>query len=435
MLLEVEWAQRAFMQSYAIAIIDNKATFKNIESLTIARLPSRHLPILRRSDFWDGLSGLKSLSLGIIPDWRDVIKLPTSWVQDDEVKPSQAVTAVYNVLREHVLHRENIKTLHFEWIGGGEEATGLFSRNQHILPAPIVPKALQMVHRDLIPELLSFPYIEHLTLKNCWITPHIMTRLCTSLKSFAMESLTFNSVSLTAPIAANAHPNAVADSRIHASNAQLMVNTAAVHNQFINMQNGAAPAANIQFQFPPPAISFANQNPMPSWLEAPRVGSWAQFIDILTPGNTLAIMRRARGYEEEEEHPERGGRNSLTKLKFESCGYVRLPLDFNQALLDPPDVFSVSRTLAKRVDSLERVMMCSDDTAQAAIVNHISVLEKHTLEEGFDLTVNWDTSRSALFAEALLDGITHPGRGRFSGIIDTSPLQTAQCLTGEDKCL
>ena len=420
MLLEVEWAQRAFMQSYAIAIIDNKSTFQNIEALTIARLPSRHLPIMRRSDFWDSLPGLKSLSLAIIPDWRDVIKLPTSWVQDDKVLPSQAATIVYKILREHILHRENIKTLNFEWLSGGEEAPGLFSRNQHILPAPVVPKAMQMVHRDVTPELLSFPYVEHLSFKNCWITPHIMSRLCLSLKSFSLESLTFNSVSLTAPLSANAHPNPTTDARSHASNAQLLVNAAAAHNQFLNIQAaiGAAAVPNVLPQVPAPAAGASNQPQLPPWLGTPRFGSWPQFINILTPGTTLSDMRRARGHAEELSDR---GRNSLTKLKFESCGYVRLPLDFNQTVLDPLDYLSVSRTLSKRVEGFDSVMMLSNDPTQAAIVNHIDVVEKQTLEEGFDFTVNWDPSRSTLFAEALLDGITHPGRGRFSGVIDVGP--------------
>lgn len=420
MLLEVEWAQRAFMQSYTIAIIDNKATFQHIEALNIARLPSRHLPILRRTDFWDSLPRLKSLSLAIIPDWRDVIKLPTSWVQDDKVLPSQAVAVVYKILEEHVLRRQNIKTLHFEWICGGEEAPGLFARNQHVLPAPVVPVAMEMIHRDILPELLSFPYVEHLSLKNCWITPHIMATLSLSLRSSALKSLTFNSVSLTAPLALNAHPNIIPETRTYATNAQLLVNTAAAHNQFMNMQAGvgAVIGPNILLQAPPPNVVGPAQAPMPSWLGGPRFGSWTQFINCLTPGKTLADLRYARGHGEK---PSDRGRTNLSKIRFESCGYVRLPLDFDQSVLDPPDLVSVGSSVSKRVEGLDHVMMKSDDPAQGTIVNYIQDIEKQILEEGFDMTANWDASRSALFAEALFDGITHPGRGRFSGIIDVGP--------------
>jgi hypothetical protein len=138
MLLEIEWAQRAFMQSYAIAVIDNPVAFSGVETLTIARLPTRHLPILRREDFWDALPSLKKLSLAILPDWREVVKLPTSWVQDNKIQPSKAVSVVYQILQGQIARRENIKTLHFEWLCGGEASPGLFSRNRHILAAPIV---------------------------------------------------------------------------------------------------------------------------------------------------------------------------------------------------------------------------------------------------------------------------------------------------------
>lgn len=424
MLLEVEWAQRAFMQSYAIAIIDNKATFQNIELFTIARLPSRHLPILRRSDFWDSLPGLKSLSLAIIPDWRDVVKLPTSWVQDDKVLPSQAVSVVYKILEEQILRRENIKTLHFEWLCGGEEAQGLFARNQHILPAPIVPNAMDMAHRDLLPEVLGFHYIEHLSLKNCWITPHIMARLSTSIRGCVLESLTLNSVSLTAPLPADAHLSLIPETRNFASNAQLVVSTAAAHNHFVNIQGiGAALGPNlpnlqnlIAQAIPQPAVVLAAVAQL-AWLDAPRSGSWSQFIDGLTPGNNLADMRYALGLGEEPPHR---SRSSILKLKFESCGYVRLPLDFDQTVLDPPDVLTISSTVSKRLEGVDRVMMKSNDPAQAAIVNHIDEVEKKTLQEGFDLTVNWDSSRSDMTEEAMMDGISHPGRGRFSGLIDIS---------------
>jgi hypothetical protein len=425
MLLEVEWAQRAFMQSYAIAIIDNKATFQNIEVFTIARLPSRHLPILRRSDFWDSLPGLKSLSLAIIPDWRDVVKLPTSWVQDDKVLPSQAVCVVYKILEEQIVRRENIKSLHFEWLCGGEEAPGLFARNQHILPAPIVPKAMAMVHRDLVPEILSFPYVEHLSLKNCWLTPHIMARFSSSLRSCVLQSLTFNSVSLTAPLPIDAHPSLIPDTRNFASNAQLLVSTAAAHNHFLNVQGvGAAPGPhlpnlqNLLAQGMPQPAVIATQVPPLAWLGTPRFGSWPQFIDGLTPGNNLAEVRYALGHGGE---PPTRSRCNILRLKFESCGYVRLPLDFDQTVLDPPDALSISSTISKRLEGVDRVMMKSNDPAQAAIVNHMDEVEKQTLEEAFDITVNWDSSRSAMVEETISDGISHPGRGRFSGFIDVGP--------------
>jgi hypothetical protein len=418
MLLEVEWAQRAFMQSYAIAIIDNRAAFQNIQSLTIARLPSRHLPILRRPDFWNSLPELKSLSLAIIPDWRDVVKLPTSWVEDNRIVPSHAVSGTYQILQEHILHRRNIKMLHFEWLGGGEEAPGMFARNQHILPAPLVSNAMDMVYRDQPAQLLTFPYVEHLSLKNCWITPHIMIRFGSSLRSSALQTLTLNSVSLTAPVPLNAHPNAVGNNGNNAGHAQVIANQAAAHNHFLHLQGGVLGFVGPNPPAPPApqTTGSTTQNQIPTWLQDPRFGSWAHIINALTPGNTLADMIFARGY---GEPPSARSHSSLTTLEFESCGYVHLQLDFDQGVLDPLDHhINVGSALAKRISEIEAVMMKPDDHALGIIVNHIDKLEKDTLEEGFEMVFGWGDSRRALTVEASADGISHPGRGRFSGIID-----------------
>lgn len=412
LLLEIEWAQRAFMQSYAIAVIDNRGAFDNIQALTVARLPSRHLPILRRPDFWNSLPQLNSLSLAIIPDWREVAKLPTSWVDDVKVRPSLAVSSVYQILDEHILTRENIKTIHLEWLCGGEEVPGLFTRNQHILPAPLVPKALDMVYRDTPSLLLSFPYVEHLSLKNCWITPHILTKLGLSLRSSAIKSLTLNSVSLTAPIPVNSHPEVSDGGFLRPAPARTLLAQAIRHNHLMNIQAGIP----LQHNQAPHLASDPDENQVPDWLVNPRVGSWASIISTLTPGNSLAEMVYARGVGQK---PLARSPSNLTRLKFESCGYVRILLDFDQSMLDwavhDPDL---STQCTQRVQNIEPFMMDSGDDALGIIVNHIDKREAETLEEAFHMTLGWDESRSTLLAECRQDGIQHPGNGRFTGIID-----------------
>jgi hypothetical protein len=416
MLLEIEWAQRAFMQSYAIAIIDNRLTFQGIRTLTIARLPNRHLPILRRKDFWDSLPQLNTLSLAIIPDWRDVVKLPTSWVQDIKVLPSQSVTGVYQLLLEQISKREKIKTLHFEWLCGGEEASGLFARNQHILAAPLASKAMDMVNRVQLPQLLSLPYVEHLSLKNCWISPHVLSRFLSSCKVFALQSLTFNSVSLTAPLPTNAQPNPVVGQGPHPHNAQQAANQAVANNLFANLQVLGGLAA----QHPPaplvsqvPIVGLHNQ--IPGWLEAPRTDSWAHIIDKFSPGSILDDLRYARGHGEE---PPPRTKTNLTRLHFKSCGYVRLPLDFDQTMLEALVVPAPQvTTVAKKISDIDCFMMKSNDHSLGTIVNHISAAEAQTLEKAFGMTLGWDSS-SALAVEAMLDGISNPGDGRFGGTIE-----------------
>jgi hypothetical protein len=430
MLLEIEWAQRAFMQSYAIAIIDNPFTFRNIESLTIARLPNRHLPILRREDFWDSLPQLKKLSLAIIPDWRDVVKLPTSWVQDIKIVPSQSVSGVYQLLHEQISHRKNITTLHFEWLCGGEYASGLFSRNQHVLAAPLVSKAMDMVNRAHTPSLLILPHVEHLSMKNCWVSPHVIGKFTLSLKKAALQSLTLDSVSLTAPLALNAQPQPVTG---HAANPhhaqQLAGQQAAANNIMANFQGvmagqnpNAAPAALgiAGLQLPPAVVNSSPITPE-EWLEA-RIGSWSHVIDTFTPGTTLAAIRHIReiGPEPAVRDPTR-----LKKLEFKSCGYVRLPLDFDQTILDPPDMQAPQiHAIAKRVNDIECHMMKPMDSALGVIINHIAPAEVATLENAWHMNVGWGISHSDLALEARLDGVSNAGRGRFDGLIEVTPISS-----------
>lgn len=418
MLLEVEWAQRAFMQSYTIAVIDNKPIFEHIHALTVARLPSRHLPSLGRSDFWDSLPGLEKLSLGIIPDWRELVKLPTSWIQDDRVLPSHAVSVVYTILRDHVLHRTNIKTLHLEWVGGGEEAPGIFTRNQHILPAPLTSTARNMFLSrpvpEVLPEMLSFPYVEHLSFKNCWISPPIMTRLIDGFEDSVIQSLVFDSVSLSATMPSGVQTDTVPPRNAFAEPAQILINTAVMNNpgQFV-IVNAALGLINLVHN--PPPYPILPDSPMPVWLMGPRIGSWTYFINALTPGKTMDDMRYDQGYTTEK--PVRRP-TTLRKLTFKSCGYVRMPLHLEQTILDPEAVQSFNHNLDKIIQECEDFMMTTDDPTLGVIINHIHKLEVQTLDQGFNFTLGWDSSRAALFAECVQDGITHPGQGRFSGTVD-----------------
>jgi hypothetical protein len=422
MLLEMEWAQNAFMQSWVIAIVDNRSTFAKIQALTIARLPRRHLPILSRKDFWDSLPELHKLSLAIIPDWRDIKKDETTWVQDHRVSPSLSVPIVYHILQEHISNRKNITTLHFEWLCGGEYAPGLFARNQHILAAPVVSQAMHMVNRAQHYAVLNLPYVEHLSFKNCWFSPHIMTRFLWPLKKGVLESVTFDSVSLTATIPLHAQPNPLTQAGV-AQNAQnpQVGNAGAVvaANNLAGM--GIAPIApNIQLPVQVHAPVTNNQNDDPDWLQTPRNGSWAEIIDHMTPARTLEDIRYDRniGPEPATRVPER-----LAKLEFKTCGYVRLPMDFDQSALEGAGVHNnlhnlQHATVTKRVNDIDAHMMKPLDHYLAVISNHIPVVEAATLETAWAFDVGWHTSRPELSADALLDGIHNAGAGRFDGLIE-----------------
>ncbi|KUJ20875.1 uncharacterized protein LY89DRAFT_417116 [Mollisia scopiformis] len=419
MLLEMEWAQNAFMQSWAIAIIDNQETFSRIRTLNIARLPSRHLPILRREDFWDSLPELGSLSLAIIPDWREVRKEATSWVEDNRVAPSRAVVSVYELLSQQISRRENIKSLHFEWLCGGEYAPGLFARNQHILAAPVVAEAMHMVNRSQQHSLLALPNVERLSLKNCWLTPHIMRNFLLPMKQTALQSLTLDSVSLTAPLPQNASPNHMTPAVVVQNAQHMPVQGGPIGaNVFGNLLGGLNAQNQAPVAPPPPAPVIINATDL-AWFETPRPGSWADIIDHLTPGTTLEAIRHAR---EMGPEPEPRAETNLSKLSFTSCGYVRLPLDFDQTILDAPQGVhqQAGGTVTKRMNDIDCFMMKAQDHALAVVANHMSQLESATLENAWDMTVGWRDSRPELLPDAQLDGCMLAGFGRFDGLIEVA---------------
>lgn len=475
MLLEVEWAQRAFMQSYAIAVIDNPTAFNGIKTLTIARLPNRHLPILRREDFWDGLPNLQELFLAIIPDWREVVKLPTSYVEDNRLLPSKAVAGVYQLLHEQISRRANIKILHFEWICGGELAPGLFARNKLILPAPLVPEASNMIVRNhQQPDVLSLPHVKKLTLKNCWVSPHIMDRFVRSFKNTDLKHLVFDSVSLTADLPLNALA-VFHNDRIHHA-PQAWANWVQNFAQNQNQNNGApvpppppgpippvghhalqqaaalaaahmanqGPGANaqvhVQVNMPPAlqaaAAAAATANAIPQdWLDI-RNGSWPQILDKLTMDQYKSIEhhRRTRDdqfYDIPNDMPLQNPSGlALDTVEFTSCGYARLPIDVDQGVLDSPDLPAAETSIhQKRRSDIENHMMVAADFGLAAIVNNVNVREMRQLQSVFVMQFGWDFLLQPycnLAAEASLDGVTKAGDGRFSGYLThREPLKDA----------
>lgn len=445
MLLEIEWAQRAFMQSYAIAIIDNPTTFRGIETLSIARLPSRHLAILRRADFWASLSNLRKISLAIIPDWRDIIKLPTSWVDDVRLPPSQAIWGIYQLLKDHIAPRESIKVVHFEWLCGGEEASGLFARNQLILAAPLVPQAMDMVDRTCLTiPILMLPHVEHLSLKNCWISPHVLGRFVHNLQRKALRSLAFHSVSLSAPAPRNtqpgpAHihhpqhhiinqanvnfqaqaiplPNMAQPQANQAGAAQILGAGFLMQQAFTQQQQAGALQHHGQAQGQPGSLNQATPLAF-TWLDPPRVGSWAYVIDQITPGETLASLRYARDLGSE---PPVSEPTNLKEIIFNSCGYIRLLLDFDQTMLDPPNPAPAeTHAVAKRRNEIEQYMMKPQEHTLGIIINYISDDEVKTLERAWNLRMGWGKAGKTLAAHALADGIRAAGQGRFRGKIES----------------
>lgn len=202
MLLELKWAHRALMQSYRIAVMDNKNSFQNLKQLTIARCPSCRIKTWCDDKFWETMTSIETFHLGVIPDWREITKSSSGAVEQRSVAPSEASRIVFQLLQYYVAEQTNIKSLSFEWVCGGEFAMGKSQRDRYILPAPILPDIGNMVnvlHDFQTDDILNLPYVSKLSLKNCWFAPHVFTFFFKHMSLEALEQVNLESVSLIGP--------------------------------------------------------------------------------------------------------------------------------------------------------------------------------------------------------------------------------------------
>jgi len=201
-LMETEWAQRAFISSYILAVIDNAFAFRNVHTVNLARLSGHYIPQISRQDFWDSLPNVKIVTILAVAEWREVSR-DEAGSDAVEVKPILPTTACIDLevfLMNIVAPRRQITTLNVGWASGGEQERGTFGRNQHLMPAPIMPWiwiASSMATGRLVDEMILFPFIQNLTLTNCWVIPTVLQLFMKSHSDMALESLTLDSVSLS----------------------------------------------------------------------------------------------------------------------------------------------------------------------------------------------------------------------------------------------
>jgi hypothetical protein len=221
-LLETEWAQRAFISSYMLAVIDNPLTFCNVHTLNISQLSDRYIGMLSRHDFWNSLPNLNNVVLQVIPGWRAVHKDEAGFVETPKISPSSCIDSFYDLLRNNISQRSNVKKLTAGWVTGGEHAEGVHARNKLILPVPFLTAARAFEQDFTSPDqnLLEFPHVEELTLKNCWITPAALLEFVKQHDNFSLKTLILNSVSLTAVLR---NPANNANNQNHAQQANVQV--------------------------------------------------------------------------------------------------------------------------------------------------------------------------------------------------------------------
>ena len=404
-LLENEWAQRAFLSSFCMALADNTQTFLHVNTLVISKLSSRYLGALERDDIWSALPNIKKLTLMVSPDWRNTLKSEAGLVHAPLIKPSTAATQFYTLLMKHVSSLE-LTSLTIGYVGGGEHQAGIFGRNKSILPAPF--RDYSNPTTVLLPFKVSlFPHVKSLTLKNCWLTPD-------SLKYFisrhrrSITNLHLSSVSLTAH-----HSTDLPD-----TSPTFDITEGTFAEPQAAPRRGDPSTGNL-FTLRPGSIPDPERS---GWIaNGLRYGSWGHIIDSITPGPTTTFLRYAFAY---NDHPPSPPTNttSIQSLKFTSCGYVRLSnfKDFQQA-----DVGSTVDTLppymVKRASELYGIMMASQDALLGQIVPNLSEGEREVFTTAFPMRLDqeaWEEAGMGKRAwECREDGQPDGGSGRFSGEI------------------
>ncbi|KAL8804898.1 MAG: hypothetical protein Q9182_002300 [Xanthomendoza sp. 2 TL-2023] len=196
-LMEMEWAQQAFLSSWCLALLDNPTIFHSLRVFIIANLSSKYISSLQRNDVWRALPCLENLTMLVSPDWRQVLRDAQGNIYTRPIHPTDAQTRFWTLLDKIFAWNNSIKTLKIGFVDGGEHATGMFARNRNILPAPIdrIPYNPQSWKQSI----LKLPHIENLTLTNCWLAPSTLISFFTNHQAPNLKTMTFDSVSLTAP--------------------------------------------------------------------------------------------------------------------------------------------------------------------------------------------------------------------------------------------
>lgn len=397
-LLETEWAQRAFLSSFCMALSDNFITFCNVRSLTIAKISSRFLTTVRRDDIWNALPQLETLTINVSPDWRNIIKGPTGEVVAPQIHPSTAATQFYELLASHISKARSIKKLHIGYVGGGEHQTGIFGRNDSVLPAPLSNfSSPRLVLGEF--SVLVLPYVEHMTFSNCWFTPPMLKTFVAQMGIAEMRSLKLDSVSLTA------NPE-------YPPTMEANTTEDGIYNRPQGLPRYTdAKVGNFFQQFNPAGMESGA-----GWLTNPkRVGSWANVLDAITPGPTFDLIRYAFQYRDTPPVPKC---SPLERIELASCGHVCLlnHREFTQLAL-PSVSCDIPAPLRKRAMDLMYVMMhCQDDQLLGRIITGIQVAEEEAISKGFQMAFGWEDETKAM--ENSEDGQPKGGSGRFTGTLE-----------------
>ncbi|TKA73578.1 hypothetical protein B0A55_07918 [Friedmanniomyces simplex] len=460
-LLETEWAQRAFLDSYMLAVMDNPSTFEKVTRLNVAKLSSGFLPTIVRQQFWDALPSLQNVTLHVSPHWRSVAKDNAGLAETTLKNPSSAVTLFYNVLRNRLSQLEMLKKLDIGWVDGGEHAQGMLARNANVLPAPIT-QLEQSIAVNGGNGLLVFKHVEELTLTNCWMTPVVLESLVRKHAGYKLQKLALSSVSLTA------HPRATAPAQpaamppvVHGNlhvqqqqqpqqpnfgfppgmnnmhqpaNFQQPTNMQQQWQHFAQLQTatgGLIGTPPPQFNFnlpmqtpafhPPPALptTFTNQTPTQppqpatTLLQGQREGSWPSFLTRLFPRPHPTHPYPPSSHDQTTLHP---STTNLKTLTLTSCGYLRLDhAPFDQTSIEPGPHSAYTPWFRIRHATLRPMMLESKERYLGTVMQFMPQRELDALQLVWGLREGWEDGVMA--QEAEFDGLASGGTGRITGTI------------------
>ncbi|RFU74432.1 hypothetical protein TARUN_7825 [Trichoderma arundinaceum] len=432
LLLELEWAHRAMIQSYVISIIDNAGDgcFSNLTNITIAKIPSAHVHILCRTELWERIPSVKNVSLAVIADWRKISKPSPGVVEDIHVSPVEAVSKVYRLLNDYIGRQPNIENLRFEWICGGEFAPGPYQRNQFVLPAPIVESPDLMASpggaKDT-DKLLDLPFVKQFSLKNCWAAPNFLFQTIRSMALRSLDKLEFESVSFSGPPSFS--PPAAHN------NAGLVAEDALPLAAIIPGMAGG-PGQGPMFQPVPVPLLMVPEEPSPERLVMPDFLSWSGFCEHFSPGikiRSLPLFRESPASEAFTKTEDLSpflpdadrlradeAQYGLSSITLRSCGYVFVDirsLDIRQIL--PAEGQAAHVYVNTYRHDIFHSMQCCRDKFLGRILPYMPITEARSLELIWQMEQGWSKVYSEQVCDdAIADGFDLPGMGRFSGIIE-----------------
>ena len=394
-LMEMEWAQSAFLSSWTTAILNNPNVFDSLKAVNVANLSSNYLVALKRVDLWKAFPNLRSLTVLVHPDWQRVFMDGADQVKDALALPSMAYED-FTQLLTFLFGGANpaitvLYSLKVGYVGGGEHATGMFARNRNVLPAPILenpadvnePKGLNPLSQK---DSVTFTQIRHLTFTNCWFSPDALRAFFKKMKgSEVFETITFDSVSLCAQ-----EPDAMDKTEMRA-------------------------LASMTF----------NQRQRSWFTHDPIKGLWSDVINEITPGRGIQHARYQKRLA--ADYPPASD-TSLQRITFKSCGYVRLvynyPDQFDQTTVTQT-VRSLPDCLILRHKRLWDETLCVPDSLLGTVAQAMRPEDEGCLVGVWGLRVGglgeeqWGPSGEGRL-HCREDGQAEGGMGRFSGCVEKS---------------